>query len=485
MEQTMIRKLLAVSFVVALFSSTSEVSGQQTPNREQQVSGRIELRAASSTFLYCSKANSVSGDLALQSGRNMAWTGNAQLGWQVDAPSDEDYELYLIANVREEGRGVNMVCNANGSLHHLRLEPTTGPYTTESRRGRNFQRLRFASTVFLRKGPQNVMLSTTGVRTGKALLDIRSIELVPLSAKQSIESERKRAIASRTDATWMSDAGYGLMFHWTSQSVNPDGSRKEFAEAVNDFDVQRFARMVGETGAGYVIFTVGHAEQYCPAPLQNWERCHPGKTTERDLMGEIANELKAEGVRLICYLHSAGTARFGLVKNDEFFRDLVDILSEMGERYEDRLAGYWFDCWYQIFEGYPDVPFEALYRACKAGNKDRIIALNSWIYPPVTPWQDFWAGEVGNPIEIPVHGYMRNGPAPELPYQALLTMENYWVQKTARIPEPKFKSSELSRYIRDCMENGGAVTINLGIYQNGTVGAGALQVMKGVKSQIR
>jgi hypothetical protein len=35
------------------------------------------------------------------------------------------------------------------------------------------------------------------------------------------------------------------------------------------------------------------------------------------------------------------------------------------------------------------------------------------------------------------------------------------------------------------MENGGAVTINLGIYQNGTVGAGALQVMKGVKSQIR
>ena len=35
------------------------------------------------------------------------------------------------------------------------------------------------------------------------------------------------------------------------------------------------------------------------------------------------------------------------------------------------------------------------------------------------------------------------------------------------------------------MENGGAVTINMGIYEDGTVGEKALQVMRGVKERIR
>jgi len=35
------------------------------------------------------------------------------------------------------------------------------------------------------------------------------------------------------------------------------------------------------------------------------------------------------------------------------------------------------------------------------------------------------------------------------------------------------------------MNNGGAVTINMGIYQDGTVGEKALNVMKEVRQQIR
>jgi len=80
---------------------------------------------------------------------------------------------------------------------------------------------------------------------------------------------------------------------------------------------------------------------------------------------------------------------------------------------------------------------------------------------------------------------MKNGPVPDLPYQALLIMEPYWVQKKAEMPEPRFNSERLSEYIQNCQKNGGAVTINLGIYQDGTVGEKALQVMKEVKSEIR
>ena len=260
--------------------------------------------------------------------------------------------------------------------------------------------------------------------------------------------------------------------------------------SVNEFDVEKFANMVEETGAGYVLFTIGHAESYCPAPIKSWEKIHPGQTTQRDLIEEIANALNKRGVRLLCYLHGPLTFKFSRNPTEEnhqvFVDNFTDILTEMGNRYKDKIAGYWFDSWYHIFENYPAVPFEEFYKATKVGNNYRIICLNPWIYPDVTPWQDYWSGEVQDPIGIPENGYMKNGPAPNLPYQALLTMEKHlWVQTTTPIADPKFSPELLSSYIRDCMENGGAVTINLAIYQDGTVGEKALDVMKAVKKIIR
>ena len=76
----------------------------------------------------------------------------------------------------------------------------------------------------------------------------------------------------------------------------------------------------------------------------------------------------------------------------------------------------------------------------------------------------------------------KEGPSSQLPYHVLLTMEKSgWVQKKPKVDDPKFTPEELSKYIWDCMENGGFVTINLSIHQDGTVGEKALEVMKGVK----
>ena len=197
-------------------------------------------------------------------------------------------------------------------------------------------------------------------------------------------------------------------------------------------------------------------------------------------------------IRFLCYIN--GPLGFNLnvrdnspteIEKQEFVSNFKSILSEMGDRYKHKIAGYWFDSWYQIFEEFPEVPFEEFHSATKTGNKNRIICLNSWIYPPVTPWQEYWAGEVGGPIGLPVNGYLKDGPVTDLPYQALLIMEPYWVQQKAEMPEPRFTPDKLSGYIKDCMKNKGAVTVNLGIYQDGTVGEKALQVMREVKNQIR
>jgi hypothetical protein len=64
-------------------------------------------------------------------------------------------------------------------------------------------------------------------------------------------------------------------------------------------------------------------------------------------------------------------------------------------------------------------------------------------------------------------------------------MEPYWVQEKVEMPEPRFTALALSDYISQCMKNGGAVTINLGIYQDGSVDPKAVEVLKQVRKRFR
>jgi hypothetical protein len=470
---------------VDAFSCTIEPNTSKSISEETSNSLGIDVKVNQSTFLYGTKATRLVGELKKQGGDYFTWAGNAEMGWTINVPEVEKYDLYdlyLTADIPAESINIQLIFTFGTASSTFTINPTSGPWVGG---GKNFQRIKVVSDFSLKKGNQEVSLKSTGLASDITLLNIRSIELVPASAIQSIENENKRALASRANTEWLVKTGYGLMFHWTSQSVNPDGSNKPYVQAVKDFDVKKFASMVEETGAGYVIFTIGHAEPYCPAPLKNWEKYHPGKTTKRDLIAEISDQLKTKNIRLICYLPTHVVAKYQKVNSTEFMKINTEVLQEMGERYKDKIAGYWLDGWYQCFEEYPDVSFESFFKATKTGNKDRIIGINSWIYPSVTPWQEYWAGEVASPVAIPINGFMKDGPAPDLPYQALLIMEPYWVQEKAEMPEPRFNSSELSQYIRNCMNNGGAVTINMGIYQDGTVGEKALNVMKEVRQQIR
>jgi hypothetical protein len=74
------------------------------------------------------------------------------------------------------------------------------------------------------------------------------------------------------------------------------------------------------------------------------------------------------------------------LQREQFTEIHKNVLSEIGSRYGEKLAGYWFDSWYQSLAAYPDVPIEAAYRYCKVGNPCRITAFNFWIFPVLTPW---------------------------------------------------------------------------------------------------
>jgi hypothetical protein len=54
-------------------------------------------------------------------------------------------------------------------------------------------------------------------------------------------------------------------------------------------------------------------------------------------------------------------------------------------------------------------------------------------------------------------GTLECGSRKGLQYQALIIMEPYWVERP-EITNPRFNVEELSKYIGECMEQGGTVT---------------------------
>lgn len=406
--------------------------------------------------------------------------------WDKEIATTDKYDVYIGGNAESSITDLKLTFSCDGKDYVFDMPSSKGPFAERNLpRKSNMERTKVLTGVPIEAGMHKIAVSAPEVDTDELLLSLHLLELVPHSSLDAIAKSEQRALAARSDFKWMNDAKYGLMFHWTNHSVGTDGVRRPFEQAVNEFDVDKFVELVEKTGAGYVIFTVGHAEQFCPAPIKSWEAIHPGQTTERDLVMEIADGLAKIDVKLMCYMHSQGTARFREDSNEEFFERFKTILVEFGNRYGEKLAGYWFDCWSGIYAGYPDASTEEFYHIAKTGNKDRLVSLNSWIFPVFSPWQDYWAGEVRTFIAPPKNGTYTDGPAPGLPTQILLTMEDDWSQGRKESMEPWFEADELAQYINDCADNGGAVTINLSIYQDVAISKEAEEIMSKVKQMVR
>jgi len=431
--------------------------------------------------LYGGGAASRDDCVRRQAGDSFHWKGSGQITWKVQVDRAGGYEVALNHAAEPGAVGLHVQISSGSSRVEYTMAKTKGVFGNKS-----YEMTSIKDRLHLEAGTQSITLSIPNAPQAMDVLDSRSLELIPVAAKAAIEADRQEARRARASTEWLVKAGYGLMFHWTSQSIGKDGTHKPYAQAVDDFDVKRFAEMVEATGAGYVFLTIGHAESYCPGPIKAWEKYHPGKTTRRDLIAEMADALSAKGIKLMCYLNAASLTRYPKTGEEEFTRIMTEIVTEFGEHYKEKVAGYWFDCCYQAKEKYPGFSFREFFKTCKAGNPSRVVTLNSWLYPNVSEWQEFWAGEVGSPVGLPVNGTTpKNGPGAGLRYHALLLMEPYWVQDRVQMPKPQFTAQRLGDYVSQCKAKGGAVTINLGIYQDGTVDPNAANVLKEVHKRIQ
>ena len=261
---------------------------------------------------------------------------------------------------------------------------------------------------------------------------------------------------SASRAGWMSGK-YGMMVHW----LYPKYDAKDPGQVdrtVDAFDLDTFMKGFDETGAEWLVFTVGQNTGACASPSKTLEALETdgarmrGRCSRRDLVGEIAAAVHRRGKRFIAYLPcevfwNAGVREaVGWSSNDvnyvTFQRNWTAVVREWAERWGRNLDGWWFDGFYGFYE-----PDEDLWRsAIRAGNPDAVSAFNAGVVrawrgsdkrrpgqryrssaPTTRTLEDYLAGEVNlierGRIRMNEHRWVDDASRPEL-----------WIPETACVP---------------------------------------------------
>ncbi len=467
------------------------------------------LESDSITVLGCRAIDGYEGDCANEVGnRWVDFTDNGEVMWNVTSPKVNRYRV-VVAFGSFTGGETFEISSASSTIKG-EVHETMGLYDNElqKKHPKNLERFQLDQVLEIQKGQQTVSFRIDRAQ-GKTPFKLELIELVPVDHEAAIANEQAKAERQRANTDWFVDAKYGVMFHWTTETLPLKGETKSYQEAVRDFDVPAFAEMVELTGAKYVFFTAMHIDPTFPAPIKEWEQVFPGMTTERDLISEISEALGKRNIKLGLYFASGPMAKnldgskSVSVDENAYTERVVKLFIAVGKRYGSKLSAYWIDNWLGVDRWYPTFNYERYFEALKAGNPQRIIGLNSNIEVSVTPWQEFWAGEAnGDPRALPGGRYYQRGPAKGLQRHGLIHLESAWVHSTRKmkpsdpryaligkasipIEPPKYTEGKLIDFIQGFNENEGFLTININISQEGQISDQALELMKKVRLRFR
>ena len=421
--------------------------------------------------------------------------GPSQVEWTVEAAADGLYGV--TASIDGKGSGLVVSCNDQ----KLKSDVTEA----------GWHRIELGN-ISLKAGQNRVLLDidAVSVKAGKRDKNfmLSALELAQPAVREAIGKE---ALAMRKQPDWFKDAGYGLMFQWTNRATPPEGPIKAWEQKVNDFDLDGFITLVEESGAAYVVWSITWGNQYISAPIKSLDAIIAGRTTSRDLLGEMTDRLHEKGVKLIFYYHygyecyhSQDTdwlkAAGGMdADKTKLYTNVMSIISEIGARYGDQLDGWWFDggarylnCHFDgssAKDGILTAPLKAFTAAARSGNPERIIAYNSWIKPRITEYQDYYGGEgrtAFNPAEL-TNGVFKAGRQQGLQAHGCFILERRWghIDENSPIVKPKFNVKQLTGFMKRAQQNRYPLSINLEMYEDGSVSPESYALLKELKTAIR
>jgi hypothetical protein len=415
------------------------------------------------------------------------WNDSEQsFTWNLTLKKKDVYKVNIIYATSEKVSGsdqkvtVELIVNEKKTERELTLHPYWDRNESEQ-------------TIELAAG-DNVLSIRLAPKSGNfQSMQLYSIELIRPEVEKQMFA---RAATLHSKPQWISDAKYGLFFHWNSKSMPQRGEAKSYQDAVESFDISTFAKTIHECGADFIIFTTSWAGYFFPAPLQSIEKILPGRTTHRDFVDDLSTELSKYGIKLMLYYHEGYDDKdwwdkqgFNAPEAGSLFTNIQSIMEEISTRYKDKVAGLFLDdgMYYYAY----DAPFEAITEAAKTGNKDLIIAYNPWIFPKMTPFQDYFAGEFGLNMDIAQAydwnidngGYFTSGPQKDLraTFCGLLEPdEGDWTHrgKDTDIASPGFTLEEITKIMQTAIARKNIPVINVAVYQDGHIGPETFNLLK-------
>jgi hypothetical protein len=406
--------------------------------------------------------------------------------WTLDVKQAGRYGVTLMisappgSKVQVEGPTDKLICETT--------QPRYGGYW--------WDRITLPTPLTLVAGKSSVRIRLLQpVTIGRFGAALKSIELLDMAERPAMDARIK---AFKSDTTWLNDAKFGFMCQCGEWAYPPHGPRKPWPAFADGFDANKFAEMVDSTGAGYAIWSATWATYYFPAPIKAIDAIMPGRTSERDLIGDIADALAKRNIKLILYYHlghdtnpanGSWWSKNWVSPSDKtlFEKNWLSIITEVGERYKDRLAGWMFD---DDLVYYP-VPYEQFGAAAKAGSRARIIAYNPWIQARGTDFQDFQFGEgfTGSPdLPISAQGIWPSGPQKGLHAHGNFQIDgpDWGINKPNTVIEPPHLMEDKAIQIAlDAAQRDIALSWNLLMYDDGSVSNASLALLQKVGKTVR
>ena len=398
------------------------------------------------------------------------------IAWDVSSPDDADYEVEL------NSTGIPDVIVS--ATFDGKLAGSLNAQIKDHAWNRNL-----LGIIHLKKGKSRLGLQLP--RDLAASGSLRSLDLLPAGARK--DYDRRVAIA-RSDASWMREGKYGVMLQYGGWTYPENGRKKPWEEVANAFDTEKFARMVDEDmGAKWVIWSITWRDSHFPMPLNSVDAIVPGHTTSRDLVADLATSLNKRGIKLMFYYHPGHEDKSWWAANwqdahhkERFIRNWTAVITEIGNRYGDKLAGWFFD------DGsvYSPAPFEAMAKAAKAGFPGRLITYNNSHFPAVTDFQDIQMGEHclwNDQTAIGSNGIYQAGRHKGMQAHGMETINSAeWGVWQPGVKTPLSMSADHAIHgIRQANKRGQVVSLNFDMYQEGTVTPETLAMMRRVKAAIR
>lgn len=293
---------------------------------------------------------------------------------------------------------------------------------------------------------------------------------------------------------WFPQAKYGVFVHFL-------GGGDGWNAQVDAFDVEAFARQMKESGAAYVIFTLGQNSGYYCSPNVAYDRycSYPAgdHCSKRDLPMDLIKALSKYDIRLMLYLPSRAPQQDRNAMNglgdvneqkpapQEFTKRWSEVIREWSLRYGKSVHGWWFDGSYNT-AGWDDAAkpcnWSTWAAACRAGNPDSILAFNPGTdlkkaFTRLTAEQDYTAGEQNSFTVLP-----EQYPAPEgMVWHILAHLGTYWGKNDG----PQQSDQAMIDYVRAVNATNGVVSIEVNVDGKGTVYAPHLAQLKAVAAAVR